>query len=127
MLFGEITEVGLNLVGCRVRLSSGEVVPAHIPRHIARAMFRVVPGDRVAVQRRGTGRCVVVGHERVVIDAYAVAHLTLDGRAVGDWFFIEDCPSFWTRHGDIGNWLTSDNRLYRAVCDYLRRYGVPVY
>jgi hypothetical protein len=62
-----------------------------------------------------------------VIDARCVAYLTHDGQSVADWFLIGDCPCFWSRYGDIGDWLTSDDRLYTAVRDYLRRHGAPVY
>jgi hypothetical protein len=90
-------------------------------------MFHIVAGDRVAVEQRGTGPFIVIGHEQTVINAWAVASLTRDGRSVADWFFIDDCPCFWSRDGDIGNWLTSDNWLFSAILDYLRRHGAPAY
>jgi translation initiation factor IF-1 len=64
VLFGVVVEMGPNL-DCSVRLDSGAVVAAHIPRRTARAMFRVVPGDRVRVEARGRESLVVLSHERV--------------------------------------------------------------
>jgi len=57
------------------------------------------------------------------LDKLVFATLTRGGRAVSDWFFIEECICFWGPHGDIGDWLTSDDRLYAAVRAYLRRAG----
>ena len=56
-----------------------------------------------------------------------VATLIRDGRAVTDWFLVGECVCFRGQHGDIGNWLTSDHRLYVAVRSYLRRTGAPEY
>jgi translation initiation factor IF-1 len=64
VLCGAVVEVGPHL-GCSVRLDSGAVVQARIPRRTARLMFRVVPGDRVRVEIRGPESFVVLGHERV--------------------------------------------------------------
>jgi translation initiation factor IF-1 len=61
---GAVVEMGPNL-DCSVRLDSGDVVRALIPRRTARLMFRVVPGDRVWAQACGEGPFVVLGHERV--------------------------------------------------------------
>jgi translation initiation factor IF-1 len=122
-----VVEVVSPDLSCAIRLDSGEQVQARIPRHTARLILRVVPGDRVAVESRGAGPFAVLGHERVVLDKLIVAHLTQDKRSVSDWFLIGDCVCFWSRHGDIGEWLTSDNRLSSLVRDYLRRIGAPVY
>jgi hypothetical protein len=61
------------------------------------------------------------------IDRLVVATLTRNKRSVADWFFIGDSIHFRGPHGDIGDWLTSDDRLFHAVRDYLRRIGAPVY
>ena len=58
---GMVAEMGPNLL-CRVRLDSGDVISARIPRRTARLMFRVAPGDRVLVQARSSA-FVVLGHE----------------------------------------------------------------
>ncbi len=123
---GVIEEISPDL-SCVIRLDSGEQVHARIPRHTARLMFRIVPGDRVAVESRGSGSFSILGHERVVLDKLIVAHLTHDKRSVSDWFLVGDCVCFWSQQGDIGDWLTSDDRLYHLVRDYLRRIGAPVY
>ena len=60
-------------------------------------------------------------------DRLVLATLTRDGRSVADWFLVGECPCFRSRYGDIGDWLTSDNRLYNAVRSYLRRVGAPEY
>jgi translation initiation factor IF-1 len=64
VLLGTVVELGPNL-DCSVRLDSGEMVRARIPRRTARLMFRVVAGDRVRVEVRGPKSSVVLGHERV--------------------------------------------------------------
>ena len=46
---GSILEVDANL-RCQVPLDDGSEVSAMIPRNKARAMFRIVPGDRIRVQ-----------------------------------------------------------------------------
>jgi translation initiation factor IF-1 len=122
---GVVEEISPDL-SCAIRLDSGEQIHARIPRHTARVMFRVVPGDRVALSR-GSGSFSVLGHERVVLDQLIVAHLTHDKRSVSDWFLIGDSVCFWSQHGDIGDWLTSDDRLAHLVRDYLRRIGAPAY
>jgi len=63
VLFGAVIELGPNLA-CSVRLDSGAVVQARIPRRTARLMFRVVTGDRVPVEVPKPGAFVVLGHER---------------------------------------------------------------
>ena len=119
---GVIVEVGPNLA-CQVRLVSGEQVPAHIPHHIARVMFRVVPGDLVAVEQHRAGSFVVLGHEQAVIDARCAAYLTSGGRAVADWFVVGGLICFRGRHGGTGELLSSDDRWYAQLRDYLRRAG----
>jgi translation initiation factor IF-1 len=123
---GAIKSVGANL-SCVISLDSGNEIQARIPRHTARLMVRAVPGDRVVVESRKPTTYVVLGHEQAVWDRWIVSHLTRDGRSVSDWFLIGECVLFWTRHGDIGSWLTSDDGFYRAVRDYLRRISAPVY
>ena len=125
-LGGVIAEMGLGFA-CKVRLASGEAVPARIPRHVARLMFRVVPGDRVAVEQRSPGPFVVLGHERTVIDARCAAELTRDGRPLADWFLIGELICFWSGHGDIGELLSSDDGWYAHIRDYLRRVCAPEY
>jgi translation initiation factor IF-1 len=125
-LVGEIVAVGPNLA-CQVRFASGEQITARISRHTARLMFRVAPGDRVAIEQRGAGRFVVLGHERAVLDAWCVAYLTRDGREVADWFLVGGLICFWGRHGDRGELLSSDDRWYGQLRDYLRRVGAPEY
>ena len=56
-----------------------------------------------------------------------VAHLTHGGREVSDWFLIGESVCFWSHHGEIGDWLTSDDGLARSVREYLLRVGAPVY
>lgn len=126
MLSGVIVEMGPNW-DCRVRLPSGELVMARIPRHVARLMFRVLPGDRVAVEQRGAGKYVVLGHEQTIIDARCVARLTRDGRVVSDWFLIGDLICFRGPQGDIGELLSSDDVWSEQLRDYLRRAGAPHY
>ena len=62
---GVVVGMGPNFA-CSVRLDSGEVVRARIPRPTARLMFRVAPGDRVRVEAHGPGSFVVLGHEQRV-------------------------------------------------------------
>jgi translation initiation factor IF-1 len=125
-LAGVIAEVGPGFA-CKVRLATGEVVPARIPHHVARLMFRVRPGDRVAVEQRAAGSFVVLGHEQAVIDARCAAYLTSDGRSVADWFLVGGLICFRGRHGDTGELLSSDDRWYAQLRDYLRRAGAPEY
>jgi translation initiation factor IF-1 len=127
ILSGEIVEVEPNLP-CQVRLVSGEQVPTRIPHHIARLMFRVVPGDRVAVEQRGAGSFVVHGHEQAVIDAQCAAYLSRDGRSVADWSLVGELICFRDRrHGDTGELLSSDDRWYAQLRDYSRRVGAHEY
>jgi translation initiation factor IF-1 len=72
VLFGTVIELRPNLC-CSVRLDSGEVVQARIPRRTARLIFRVVPGDRVRVELRSQDSFEVIGHERVRIEPTAPA------------------------------------------------------
>lgn len=126
ILRGVITEAAPNLA-YRVRLASGELTSVRIPHHIARKMFRIAPGDRVAFEQRGDGPYVVLGHEQVVIDASCVAYLTRNGRSVSDWLLVGGSICFRDRHGDTGELLTSDDRWYAQLRDYLRRVGAPEY
>lgn len=63
-LIGTVEQFGPNLE-CSVRLDSGELVPARIPKRVARMMWRVVPGDRVRLKLLEPGDHVVLGHYRV--------------------------------------------------------------
>jgi translation initiation factor IF-1 len=63
VVIGVILRAGPNF-DCSVRLDSGDVVRARIPRRNARPMFRVVPGDRVRIHAPGPESFVVLGHER---------------------------------------------------------------
>jgi translation initiation factor IF-1 len=49
---------------CKVRFPDGTVVVASIPRHAARVMFRIVPGDRVRVSGPLGGKVRVNGFAR---------------------------------------------------------------
>lgn len=60
-------------------------------------------------------------------DRLVLATLRRDGRSLDDWFLVGECPCFWSRDDDVGDWLTSDDSLYAAVRGYLRRYGAPAY
>ena len=62
-LGGVVAEMGQNL-DCVVRLGSGELVTARIPKKTARQMFRVVPGNRVLIEQRGSDEYVVLGFDR---------------------------------------------------------------
>ena len=61
------------------------------------------------------------------LDELVIATLTQDGREVSDWFFIGESICFWGRYGDIGDWLTSDDRLSAALESYLHRMAAPVF
>jgi translation initiation factor IF-1 len=126
IVFGELIGIGPNLA-CEVRLASGEIVAARIPKHVARMMFRVAPGDRIAIKRRGSGPFVVLGHEQTVIDERLVEYLCFQGKSSTDWFLLGDMPCFWSGEGGIGHLLTSDNQFYAALCDYLKRSGAPIF
>jgi len=53
---------------CQVRLPSGEVVAAAIPKQIARDMFRVVIGDRVQVSGSIESKFKVLGFARDAVE-----------------------------------------------------------